>query len=444
MPIAVRVDPEAAARGALDKIAAARVWLLKEKPFFGVLARALVVDPAPRLPSLARLSPGDRLLVHPQAVLALPFPSLCARLAHIAMHAALTAMARQANRTPARWNVAHDLAIEPLVRAANLPCASGDLPAWLKGGMSAEEIYELLPEDAAPAPEWCDLCDAPKPPDEERSSPPGAPRGTNAPQDAGADPGQSEAADAAGGEDGASPDHDELEPHEVRAQELTWKMRLAEALHADRASGGKTWGATPAWIDAMVGAVIAPPPNWTVLLQRSVAALARSERSFLRPSRRQSAVAFDAGELWPDLVSMPGRKVVQAGQLVAIVDTSASMSEELIAQALGSICAAATAEGVDEVRLIQADAAITSDEIVSPADLLTRKIAVKGRGGTSFGPALTKLALEAARTGERFTAVYVTDLDGSFPEKKSVRGIEVLWVTPIKRPVPFGRVLRLA
>jgi predicted metal-dependent peptidase len=364
------------------------------------------------------------------------------------MHAALTALPRRASRAPARWNVAHDLAIEPLVRAAGLPCAAGELPPWFKSGMSAEELYELLPEDAAPAPEWCDLCDAPKPEKEERLPPPGAPRGTNAPRDAGGASGND--ANADDGPDEAPDDHVEEtseetteEPHQTRARELAWKMRLAEALHAERASGGKTWGATPAWIDAMVGAVIAPPPNWTVLLQRSVAALARSERSFLRPSRRQSSIAFDAGEDWPSLVTMPGRKIVQAGQLVAIVDTSASMTEELIAHALGSICAAATAEGIDEVRLMQADAAVTSDEIVSPADLLTRKIAVKGRGGTAFGPALTKLATEAGRTGERFTAVYVTDLDGTFPEKKAVRGLEVLWVTPIKRPVPFGRVLRM-
>jgi predicted metal-dependent peptidase len=220
-------------------------------------------------------------------------------------------------------------------------------------------------------------------------------------------------------------------------------MRLAEAMHADRESGGKTWGTTPAWIDALVGAVIAPPPNWTVMLQRSVAALARTDRSFLRPSRRQSAIAFDEGELWPTLVSMPGRKVVPGGRLVAIVDTSGSIAEELIAQALGSICAAATAEGIDEVRLMQADAAVTSDEIVSPADLLMRAIAIKGRGGTTFAPALMQLADEARKTGERFTAVYVTDLDGVFPDKKAVRGIEVLWVSPVKRPVPFGRVLRI-
>jgi predicted metal-dependent peptidase len=442
MPLTVEASPEAAARSAVDKIAAARVWLLKEKPFFGVLARALLVEPDSVLPTVLRLRADDRLDVNPRAVLAVPFPNLCARLAHVAMHAALGAQARRAHRTEARWNFAHDLAVEPLVRAAALPAGLGELPDWLRNGMSAEEVYELLPEDASPLPEWCDLCDAPRS-IEERAPPPGAPRGTNAERDVGNDP--SEAGDALEAEGGRAEARD-LQPaaHEIRARELAWKMRLAEALMTERASGGKTWGAVPAWIDAMVSAVIQPAPNWTVLLQRSVAALARTERTFLRPSRRQSAIAFDAGELWPTLVSMPGRKVVHAGILVAIVDTSASMSDEQIARALGAICAAATAEGLDEVRLIQADATVTSDAIVSPADLLMCKIAVKGRGGTAFGPALLALAKEAERDATRFTAVYITDLDGTFPEKRAVSAIEVLWVTPVRRPVPFGRVLRMA
>jgi predicted metal-dependent peptidase len=434
MPLAVEVSPEATARGALDKIAAARVWLLKEKPFFGVLARALVVEPKPELASAFRLHADDSLLVHPRAVLALPFVGLCARMSHLCLHAALGAYVRRRERTPARWNLAHDLAIEPLLREAALPAAAGDVPEWLHAGISAEEVYELLPADASPAPEWCDLVDAPPKETEERSPPPGAPRGT--------------AGDGVNEAPSIEPDDPasrapEAAPHEVRARELAWKMRLAEALEVERASGGKTWGAVPAWIDAMVSAQIAPPPSWTLALQRAVAALARSERTFLRPSRRQSAIAFDAGCDWPEVVSMPGRRVVPAGRLVAIVDTSASMDEVTLAVALGAVASAATAEGVDEVRLVQADAEVTSDEVVSPADLLIRKIAIKGRGGTSFAPALTMLAKEAQTTRERFTAVYLTDLDGAFPERKAVRGLDVLWVTTVTRPVPFGRVLKI-
>jgi predicted metal-dependent peptidase len=443
-PVAVTVSAEAARRGAEDKIAAARVWLLKEKPFFGVLARALRIDPNDKLYSAFRLQPDDRLEVHPRAVMALPFPRLCARLSHLCLHAALRAYGRRRERTAPRWNLAHDLAIEPLLREAGMPTA-WDAPSPSpvdapRAGMSAEEVYELLPVDARPAPEWCDLSDAPPPETEERSPPPGAPRGAGDPKNE-----ESSPSERLAGEDAPASEASSVppEPHEVRGRELAWKMRLAEALEVERASGGKTWGKIPGWVDAMVGAEIAPPPSWTVALQRAVAALARSERSFLRPSRRQAAMAFDSGEDWPDVVSMPGRRVVPAGRLVAIVDTSASIDESVVAVALGAIAAAATAEGVDEVRLIQADAEVTRDEIVSPAELLLQKIPIVGRGGTSFAPALLRLGKEARRDRERFTAIYLTDLDGSFPKKSEVLGLSVLWVSTVLRPVPFGRVVRM-
>src|SRR5262245_5717938 len=52
-------DPAAAAAQATDKIAAARVWLLKEKPFFGVLSRALTIEATLQTPAF-RLTAHDR------------------------------------------------------------------------------------------------------------------------------------------------------------------------------------------------------------------------------------------------------------------------------------------------------------------------------------------------------------------------------------------------
>src|SRR5258706_14772909 len=103
-------DPAAAATQATDKIAAARVWLLKEKPFFGVLARALLVEPTLAVTAF-RLTPLDKLLANALVVLELPFPSLTAPIAHVTLHAALGAFVRRGPRDPLRWNAAHDLAI---------------------------------------------------------------------------------------------------------------------------------------------------------------------------------------------------------------------------------------------------------------------------------------------------------------------------------------------
>ncbi len=446
-------DPVAAAQQAVDKIAAARVWLLKEKPFFGVLARALRVEPTLAVPAF-RLTEDDRLLANALVVLEMRFPALCARLAHLCLHAALGAFVRRGPREPLRWNVAHDLAVDPLLRAAGFNVGVTLPSAELPPGASAEEYDALLPEGTRPDDLWCDLTDPPPPP----NAPP-AGNFTRQDDGEGDDPGDQ------GGEndddkDGESdddqpqnegderdddPGEDRPDPLEARGRELQWKMRLGAALEEEAASGGKTFGETPAWIDEWVKATIEPPPDFSAGLQRSIAMLTRSDRSFLRPSRRLAALAGDDGS-WPDVVAMPGRRVVPAGRLCAVIDTSASIDAPTLARFLGALAAVATAEGFDEIRLIQADAEVTRDETVQAAELFFQDVAMVGRGGTSFGPALRMLALESRRDRERITVVYLTDLDGAFPSPAEAHPLDVLWVVhgkPLTSP-PFGRVLSMS
>lgn len=458
----VYADPTAAAAQTTDKIAAARVWLLKEKPFFGVLARAFQVEVSLKTPAL-RITPDDRLLVNPLVILEMRFPTLCARLAHVAMHAALGALPRRGPRDPLRWNLAHDLAIDPLLRAASMPVGAPLPFAELPPGASAEEYYAILPEGARPDDLWCDLCDPP-PPD----GPPPI-QGTFTRQDDGEgdeDPGEnnsggqgnqgdsqnnaqpedpSDTPDTPDTPDDADqPEPDQVPPIEARSRELQWKMRLGAAMEEELSSGGKTFGEVPAWIDELVRATIEPPPDWTAALQRSVSMLARTDRSFLRPSRRLSALAGPDGA-WPEVVAMPGRRIVPAGRLVAVIDTSASITSTTLSRFLGSLAAVATSEGFDEIRLLQADAEVTKDETFFAADLLFQQIPVTGRGGTDFGPALRALAVDSRRLGERFTVAYLTDLDGRFPDPSDVDLLEVLWIVPGKPPAlpPFGKLIEM-
>ncbi len=438
-------DPKAAGAQAVDKIAAARVWLLKEKPFFGVLARALTVEPTLMVPAF-RLSADDRLRVNPLVVLELRFPSLCARLAHLALHAALGAFARRAHREPLRWNAAHDLAVEPLLRAAGLGSGADlrDVAVDLPPGASAEEVFACLPEGARPDDLWCDITDPPP-----RGDAPPAGQFTRQDSDTGDDDGSG---DKGGGGDGdPEPDDDapddpdasdEPSQMEMRSRELAWKMRLAAALEEELASGGKTFGEAPAWIEELVRATIEPPPSFHAVLQRAIATLSRSGRTFLRPSRRMSALVGPSGE-WPDVVSMPGRRVVPAGRLVSVVDTSASIDTALLSRFLGALAASATAEGFDEIRLLQADAEVTSDVTVSAAELYFQPIVITGRGGTHYGPALQALARESKELGERFMVVYLTDLDGRFPSAAGLSHLTVLWVVPheVREAPPFGEVI---
>jgi predicted metal-dependent peptidase len=397
------------------------VWLLKEKPFFGVLARALSIEPHRGAPAF-RLYPDDRLVVPPLTVQKLPFAYLCGRLAHVALHAALGGFARRGARDEAKWNVAHDMAIDPLLRGAGLggglPPVSLDLPP----GSSAEEIFPLLPEQARPEDEFCDLCDAT------------LPREPN-PVD-----------DDAAADDRASPAASGASSTTVenQARALTWKMRLTSALEEERASGGKTWGDVPAWLEEMIRITIEPPPSWTVILQQSISSLTRTDRTWLRPSRRMSALAAAQGA-WPELVVMPGRRVVLGGQLCAVLDTSGSIDQATLGRFVGALASAAAAEGIEHLRLMQADSEVVSDEMLTPAELLAETIRVRGRGGTSFIPALGRLIEEARRSAERFSVVYLTDLEGMLPRSRDARVLDVLWVVPRKprRKPPFGTVVQM-
>lgn len=430
-------DPASAARQARDKLAAARVWLMKHKPFFGVLARALRIEPTLEVPAY-RLLPDDRLRVNPIVVLSASFRSACARLAHVSMHAALAGFGRRRQREPRRWNVAHDLAINPLLDAAELGVGStsAQLLLELPPGASAEQYYDAIPEGVAPDPLWCDLCD----PEPTAEAPPA---GTYTRQDGGDQP---EGDDRQGPNEPDEPDALDPSPDTLtvdeRGRELQWKMRLAAAHEEELASGGKTFGDMPEWIDELVRATIEPPAHWSVILQQAVTSLHRTERSYLRPSRRMSALMQEGS--WPDVVSMPGRRIEQAGQLVAVVDTSASISPEVLARFLGAIASVATAEGIDDIRLVQADVVVTRDETIFAAELLFQEIAITGRGGTDFSAALLKLEQDAKRLVQRFTVAYLTDLDGRFPASPA-RFLDVLWVVPGRHhePPPFGRVVEM-
>jgi predicted metal-dependent peptidase len=273
---------------------------------------------------------------------------------------------------------------------------------------------------------------------------PGEGKRPDTPGGAEPDEGDRQEGDDGDGEDGDDDDDEEPSPLEARARELQWKMRLGAALEEEIASGGKTFGEVPAWIDELVQATIEPPPDWSATLQRSIAMLTRTGRTFLRPSRRMSALAGADGA-WPEVVAMPGRRVQPAGRLVTVVDTSSSIDPATLARFLGALAAVATAEGFDEIRLVQADAAVTRDETVLAAELLFQQVAVVGRGGTDFGPALRALAEESRRLGERYTVVYLTDLDGKMPPAEAARPLEVLWVVPGKAPMapPFGKVVEM-
>lgn len=126
----------------------ARVALLTNQPFFGDLALGLMMveDPTLNPPTLA--TDGKKLFYHPDWVGAQSPDIIESGVAHEVMHKALNHLARRDGRSPGRWNVAIDHASNLILKEAGFTILNDWYCDTKFTGMSAEQIYDMLPESA--------------------------------------------------------------------------------------------------------------------------------------------------------------------------------------------------------------------------------------------------------------------------------------------------------
>jgi predicted metal-dependent peptidase len=131
-----------------------------------------------------------------------------------------------------------------------------------------------------------------------------------------------------------------------------------------------------------------PPVPWDVELAKWFDmwfAPLEKHRTYARPSRRQSSTPDIPRPCWikqelPDNSRTYG----------VIIDTSGSMSPELIGKALGAAASYSVAKDVPYVRVVFCDAQAYDIGYVAPEDIAGR-VVVKGRGGTVLQPAVDLL-----------------------------------------------------
>ena len=199
----------------------------------------------------------------------------------------------------------------------------------------------------------------------------------------------------------------------------------------EHATYGRAAGSLVEWAKAK----LSPPSSvWKQLLRYSIQShvsyrKGRDEATYGKPHRR----AF----IDRSSVILPGRLARDPDVSIAI-DTSGSMSTDLLAESLGIVASILDQNQIQKVMLLQADAEVQSCEVVSRERLL-QPFAVKGRGGTSFVPVIEKLE-EERKTG---MLLYFTDGYGQFPAKPP--RFPVIWAligTHCPSP-PWGRTVRI-
>jgi predicted metal-dependent peptidase len=209
--------------------------------------------------------------------------------------------------------------------------------------------------------------------------------------------------------------HTDVSSNQETMEQGIWRERLVRAQA----------GSAPSSVLRRMSADIPKPAvRWESILRNFLVArlMPLTEASWARPSRRTLALGRSA--LWMEPGIERQRGLRRAG---VVIDTSGSIDNQLLSRFLSEINSLIVKTGC-EVVLIDCDAAVQQ---ISVHRKPIYGYTAKGGGGTDFRP-----AVDALRRTPLDVAVYFTDLEGTFPDKKPP--FPFLWLATHDLAVPFG------
>lgn len=202
-----------------------------------------------------------------------------------------------------------------------------------------------------------------------------------------------------------------------------WRQMVTQAeVAADNA------GKLPGWLKELVSGKLEPTAiPWERVLRRFLTRTIRSHASYRRPNRRHG---------YRRDIILPGRHGKGLGKIVFGVDTSASMSKEVLNKALGELQAIAALYKESEVVVVQWDTRVVDETTYTRADfpIDTSKWEWRGRGGTAV------LEFIMACNHINPTAV-ICCTDGLFPWPQERIQVPTLWIKTRDFTPPWGEGL---
>jgi len=338
---------------AQTKMSRAMTRLIVHHPFFGSIGLTLNVSPSDAVPTMC--TDGVSILWSPAFVDSLNLDEVIGVLAHEIMHVVLKHMLRRNNRDPMKWNIAADLAINPILVKGGFTLPEGGLLDHAYDGMSAEAIYERLPQNAE------------------------APAGS----------GFGEVEDAK--------TRSEAEAQQLEA-EINAKVMMA-------ASGAKAVGKLPADIDELITKMKRSQEDWRDVFRRFIGGDQPDDYSMRRPNRRMFHTSG---------IVAPSIQKIGAGDVVIGIDTSGSVSDGELAQFLGELNALSEDTKPNSITVITCDARVQTVRKYEQGEII-ENIKVGGRGGTLVTPVFDYIAKHELPVDNM---VYLTDLEVyDFPQQ---------------------------
>ncbi|WP_454829658.1 vWA domain-containing protein [Paraburkholderia xenovorans] len=408
------------------RIAKQRTELVLSQPFFGSLALRLkmVEDRSTK----ECWVDGESLGYNPEYVEKLSDLELRGVLALKVMQVANGHCWRQGAREAGRWSDSSQYAITPILRSSDFVLPRGALNDARFAGMSVEEIYGALTQEAKqkqPKPDQQPTSDQQSKPQQQpepdgQSSGPDGKGGAPQPQ---AGVGKGDPEPSAGSSCGEVRQYSGTDKP---VKEAEWKVAVVQA-----AKAAQMRGKLPGDLQAMAGEAVRPVVDWRAVLHRFAQQSSPTDYSFATPNRRYLHLGF----------YLPSLHTPAVGDAVFVRDSSGSVFDETQAQFDAEILSVFHTLKPARLIVMDCDTRVTQVQVFERGDSPEIK-PVRGGGGTAFTDPFNRVAADGLNPA---FLVYLTDMDGSFPASSPL--YPVLWAstTPLTRArrAPFGETVEV-
>jgi len=375
----------------LPEMLKAKTQLLFKQGFFATLVYKLKFEECYSIPTMD--VDTITLRYNPDFVKALTIPETIGVLVHEALHCALGHCLpdRRANRNVKKWGRAIDYAVNLLVLNAKLELPEGGLVDYKFANMTAERIYDLLPDE---------------------------PTDNNASQ-----------LDLSNFGDIREPTHEDgtpLSSGEIKQIEGEWKMAVKQATEI-----AKQAGTLPLNFEEIIDELNKEPQvDWREEFRYCMTSSNKADYSWARSNRRFVGQG----------IYLPSLYAPSMGPIIWAVDSSGSVSQNEF-EVFGSEFNAVAEETQPEViHFMWCDTKLHGIEEITMDQMPVDKIKPLGRGGTHFNRPFEWVEEQGIRPD---CLVYLTDLYGECTIDPP--DYPVLWINTSKektqKDVPFGTVI---
>lgn len=281
-----------------EKLLKARISLLIRHPFFGNLATRLMLSQADWCETAA--TDGRHFFYNPSFIMSLSVKELEFLFAHEVLHNAFEHMLRRDSRDALLFNVAADYAINQILVDEKIGkfIKNGLLDEKYRG-MAAEEIYDLLYENADKI-NLQDLLDSLL--DDHLD---------------GKDGDGDDDSDGQGKGKGR-PQLSESEREKIRAELKAALLQAAQSVDA---------GSLPAGLARLVEGLTAPKLSWKDILRNHIQCSIKSDYTFMTPAKKSMGTPF----------RLPGMKRDETIDICVGIDCSGSIDNETLREMLSEV-----------------------------------------------------------------------------------------------------------